>query len=63
VDVKAGVEDTYFVTTVNGRCIASFDERALAEDLIKLRTSQGIVSFRLFLRRTDTVELQLGVQR
>jgi len=57
MQIQAGAEDTFIVSSVNGRVVAIFADKDLAKAWISERKEAG-VNLRLFLRRTDTEELK-----
>jgi hypothetical protein len=56
MQVQEGEEATYMITALNGRCIATFEDPALAAEWLEAREGNG-VSYRLFVRGTHTREL------
>lgn len=56
MQVQAGAEDIYLVTSVNGRCVATFADKRVCAEWLEQRKNNG-VTYRLFLRKTDTSEV------
>ncbi len=57
MEISTGAEDTFIVSSATGRVVCTFEERGLADDWIADREGNG-VAYRLFLRRSDVVELE-----
>lgn len=57
--IKAGAEDTWAVSSVNGLLVASFSTEELAREWLQRKAGNG-VSYRLYKVATDTKEITTG---
>ena len=57
MQVQAGAEDTFIVSSPNGRIVVTFTVDSDARTWLNERKDNG-VGYRLFVRKSDTQEIQ-----